>query len=149
MKMWKSLLSLLAIAVVSFPAGAQTPAPQHGLKAGNIVFLYTGEVLPGQMDNFKRVATKVIAAVAQEPGTLMYEWSLRPDQKTFDAVELYQNSDAAVAHVKHVVSEFGKDLGEVQKELQLVVYGSPDAQAKQALAPLSPVYTTPIEGFVR
>ena len=147
--MWKLLLSLLAITAVSFPAAAQTPAPQHGLKTGNIVFLYTGEILPGQMDNFKRVATKVIAGVAQEPGTLMYEWSLRPDQKTFDAVELYQNSDAAVAHVKHVVAEFGKDLGEVQKELQLVVYGSPDGQAKQVLAPLNPVYTTPVDGFVR
>ena len=147
--MWKLLLPLLTITVVSLSADAQTPAPQHGLKTGNIVFLYTGEVLPGQMDNFKRVVTKVIAAVAQEPGTLMYEWSLRPDQKTFDAVELYQNSDAAVAHVKHVVSELGKDLGEVQKELQLVVYGSPDAQAKQALAPLNPVYTTPVDGFVR
>src|SRR5215472_19139176 len=135
--MWKLLLPLLTITVVSLSADAQTPAPQHGLKAGNIVFLYTGEVLPGQMDNFKRVATKVIAAVAQEPGTLMYEWSLRPDQKTFDAVELYQNSDAAVAHVKHVVSEFGKDLGQVQKALQLVVYGSPDARAKQVLEPFN------------
>jgi len=143
------LLSLLAIGAVSLPANAQAPAPQHGLKTGNIVFVYTGEVLPGQMDNFKQVATKVIAAVAQEPGTLMYEWSLRPDGKTFEAVELYQNSDAAVAHVKHVVSEFGKDLGQVQKELGLAVYGSPDAQAKQVLAPLNPVYTTPIDGFVR
>ena len=147
--MRKLVLSLLAIGAVSFPASAQTQAPQHGLKTGNIIFVYTGEVLPGQIDNFKQVATKVIAAVAQEPGTLMYEWSLRPDQKTFEAVELYQNSDAAVAHVKHVVSEFGKDLGQVQKGLQLVVYGSPNAQVKQVLEPFNPVYTTPIEGFVR
>jgi hypothetical protein len=45
-------------------AGAQTPAPQHGLKTGYIAWIYTGEVLPGQMDNFKQIATKVIAAVA-------------------------------------------------------------------------------------
>jgi quinol monooxygenase YgiN len=101
------------------------------------------------MDNFRQVAARVIAAVAQEPGTLMYEWSLRPDQKTFDAVELYQNSDAAIAHVKHVLSEFGKDLGQVQKEIGLVVYGSPNEQAKQALAGLNPVYETPIDGFIR
>ena len=36
-----------------------------------------------------------------------------------------------------------------QEELQLVVYGSPDAQLKETLAPLKPVYTTPIEGFIR
>jgi quinol monooxygenase YgiN len=130
-------------------AGAQTPAPQHGLKTGYIAWIYTGEVLPGQMDHFKQIATKVIAAVAQEPGTLMYEWSFRPDQKTFDVVELYQNSDAGVAHVKHVLAEFGKELGQVQKALQFVVYGSPDAQLKQVLAEFNPVYATPIEGFTR
>src|SRR5262249_32898081 len=82
------LAALLVIGAVSFAASAQTPAPQHGLKTGYIAFTYTGEILPGQMDNFRQVATKVIAAVAQEPGTLMYEWNLRPDQKPFDVVDL-------------------------------------------------------------
>jgi quinol monooxygenase YgiN len=141
------LFSALALGALAGPAAAQPP--QHGLKSGYIAFTYTGEVLPGQMDNFKQVAAKVIAAVAQEPGTLMYEWCLRPDQKTFDAVELYQNSDAVIAHVKHVLPEFGKDLGQVQKELSFVVYGSPNEEAKQALAGLNPVYETPIEGFTR
>jgi quinol monooxygenase YgiN len=147
--MWKLLVSLLVIGAVSVPAGAQAPAPQHGLKTGYIAFTYTGEVLPGQMDNFKQLAAKVIAATAQEPGTLMYEWSFRPDQKTFDVVELYQNSAAVVAHVKHVISEFGKELGQVQKQVQFVVYGSPDGQAKQALADFNPVYETHIDGFTR
>jgi quinol monooxygenase YgiN len=111
---------------------------------------YTGEVLPGQMDNFKQVVSKLIASVAkEEPGTLMYEWSFRQDQKTFDVVELYQSSDAALAHVKHVVAEFGKDLGQVQKGLQLTVHGSPDAQLKQAVVGFNPVYETHMEGFIR
>src|SRR5215831_6313615 len=112
MTMRKLLVSLLVIAAVSFSARAQ--APQHGLKTGYIAFVYTGEILPGQADNFKQVAAKVIAAVAQdEPGTLMYEWTLRPDGKTWDAVELYRDSDAAIAHIKHVLSAFGKELGQV------------------------------------
>jgi quinol monooxygenase YgiN len=148
MTMRKLLLSFLALGTLAIPAAAQQP--QHGLKTGYIAFTYTGEVLPGQMDNFKQVAAKVIAGVAEkEPGTLMYEWSMRSDQKTFDAVELYQNSDAVMAHLKHVGSEFGKDLGQVQKELSLIVYGSPNEAAKQALAGLNPVYETPIVGFIR
>jgi hypothetical protein len=71
--------------------------------------------------------------------------SLRPNPINWR----YQSSDAVVAHVKHVISEFGKELGQVQKGLQLVVHGSPDAQAKQVLAELNPVYETPIEGFIR
>src|ERR1700739_5036205 len=94
--MWNLLVSLLVIGAVSFPAGAQTPAPQHGLKTGYIAWTYTGEVLPGQMDNFKQVVSKVNAAVAQEPGTLMYEWNFRQDQKTFDVIELYQSSEAGL-----------------------------------------------------
>jgi hypothetical protein len=101
------------------------------------------------MDDFKQVVSKVIAAVAQEPGTLMYEWCLRPDGKTFDVVERYQSSDAFVAHVNHVLSTLGKDLGQVQKEVQLVVYGSPGAPLKQVLAQFKPVYQAPIDGFTR
>ena len=146
--MRKLLFSLLVIGAVSSSARAQ--APEHGLKTGYVAFVYTGEVLPGQMDNFKQVAAKVIAAVAQdEPGTLMYEWTLRPDGKTWDAVELYRDSDAAIAHIKHVLSAFGKELGQVQKEVQFVVHGAPSDAAKQVFAPLKPVYQPPIEGFTR
>jgi quinol monooxygenase YgiN len=148
-QMWKLLTAVLAIAALCSPAAAQTPVPQHGLKSGYIAWTYTGEVLPGQMDNFKQVVSKVIAAVAQEPGTLMYEWNFRQDQKTFDVIELYQSSEAALAHVKHVVAEFGKDLGQVQKGLQLTIYGSPDAQVKQVVEGFNPVYQTHFEGFIR
>ena len=128
MRRW--IFGVLAVAAVSVSAQAQSP--EKGLKTGYIIFHYTGEVLPGQMDKFKQVAAKVIAAVAQEPGTLMYEWTLRPDQKTFDATELYKNSDAVVAHVKHVIGDFGKELGEVQKGTGLVVHGSPNEEARKA-----------------
>jgi hypothetical protein len=79
----------------------------------------------------------------------MYEWSMRPDGKTWDAIEMYRDSAAVAEHVKDVGSHFGKQLGQVQKEVSLDVYGSPDQAAKQTLAPLNPVYTTPIVGFIR
>ena len=145
--MWKFFVSLLVIGAVSLSARAQ--APLHGLKTGYVAATYTGEVLPGQIDNFKQLVSKVVAATAQEPGTLMYEWTLRPDGKTFDVLEIYQNSDAFVAHVNHVRSTFSKNLGKVQKAVQLVVYGSPDASAKRVAAQLKPVYEAPIDGFTR
>ena len=145
--MRKWILGLLAVAAVSVSAQAQSP--EKGLKAGNIIAHYTGEVLPGQMDKFKQVVAKVVAAVAQEPGTLMYEWTLRPDQKTFDVTELYKDSDAVVAHVKHVNGDFGKELGEVQKETGLVIHGSPNEEARKATEGLNPVYQTHIDGFVK
>ena len=112
--------------------------------------MFTGEVLPGQMDKFKQLMTRLVAAVAaQEPGTLVYEISLQLDGKTYDTIEIYQNSAAVVSHANHVRAEFGKELGQVRKPMKLVVSGSPDAQAKEVLAGLSPVYESPIDGFVR
>ena len=139
--------SLLAGAAVLVSAQAQSS--EKGLKAGNIIAHYTGEVLPGQIDKFKQVVAKVVAAVAQEPDTLMYEWTFRPDQKTFDVTELYKDSDAVVAHVKHVIGDFGKELGEVQKGTGLVIHGSPNEEARKAVEGLNPVYQTHIDGFVK
>jgi hypothetical protein len=73
----------------------------------------------------------------------MYEWTFRPDGKTFDVLELYQSSEAAAAHGKHVRSTFGRYLGQVQKAVRLVIYGSPDEAVKQGAAQLKPVYETP------
>jgi quinol monooxygenase YgiN len=145
--MRKMVLSVLAFGALAVPAYAQ--APQHGEKAGYIATTYTAEVLPGQMDKFKQVAAEAIAAVAKEPGTLMYEWNMRADGKTFDVVELYQSSDAMIAHVNHVVAEHGKALGEVQKTVSFTIYGAPNEAAKKAIAGFNPTYTTPIDGFTR
>jgi quinol monooxygenase YgiN len=143
------VLSLLAVGAIALPAAAQAQAPQHGIHTGNIVFTYTGEVLPGQEEAFKQTVSKVVAAVAQEPGTIAYEWSMRSDGKTFDVVEIYQDSNAVVAHVKDVGSKFGSELGKTQKTLRLVVYGNPDAEAKKAIEGLHPEYETPFAGFIR
>ena len=146
----KSLIALSALVLVAFPVHAQTPAPLHGLKAGSIALVVTGEVLPGQMDNFKQLVPKLVAAVADEPGTLVYEWSFHPDQKTYNVMEVYQNSDALVAHLKHLPStDFLKELGQVRKITNAIVFGSPDAQVKEALTRLDPVYTSHIDGFMR
>jgi quinol monooxygenase YgiN len=145
--MHKIALSFTALGALTMPAYAQ--APQHGEKTGYIATTYTAEVLPGQMDKFKQLAAGIIAATAKEPGTLIYEWNMRADGKTFDVVELYQSSDALIAHVNHVVPEFGKALGETQKTTGFVIFGAPNEAAKKAIAGFNPTYTTPIDGFIR
>jgi len=147
--MRKLLISLSTLVLLAFPVHAQTPAPQHGLKAGYIALVVTGEVLPGQMDNFRQLVPRLVAAVAEEPGTLVYEWNFHPDQKTFNVMEVYQNSDALAAHLKHVSAEFLKELGQVRKTTNAIVFGQPDAQVKDALTRLDPVYTSHIDGFIR
>ena len=149
--MRKLLLSLSFLVLLAFSVHAQTPAPapQHGLKTGSIALVVTGEVLPGQMDNFRQLVPRLVAAVAEEPGTLAYEWSFHPDQKTYNVMEVYQNADALAAHFKHVAADFLKELGQVRKITNAIVFGAPDAQVKELLARLDPVYTSHIDGFMR
>jgi quinol monooxygenase YgiN len=148
--MRKLVFLTIALVVTALSADAQTPAPQHGFKEGSIAIMFTGEVLPGQMDKFKQVVSRVVAAVAEEPGTLINEWSFQPDQKTYNVLEVYQNSEAFAAHAKHMSSTtLPNELGQVRKTLKAVVFGAPDAQLKEALARLEPVYMSPIDGFIR
>ena len=142
------LLSLLACGSIAAAVATQAQAQQN-MSPSHVVFTYTGEVLPGQDEAFKQMVPKIIAAVEQEPGTRAYQWNMRSDGKTFDVVEIYQDSSAVVAHVKDVRSKFGEELRKTQKTVRLVVYGNPDAEAKEAIEGLHPEYETPFAGFIR
>ena len=111
------LLALLAVGAIAVPAAAtHAEAPQRGISKGNIIFNYTGEVLPGQEEALKQLVPKLIAAVQQEPGTMAYEWSMRADGKHFRIPWRFsRNSNAVVAHVKDVVTNYGGDLGKTTK----------------------------------
>jgi hypothetical protein len=84
--MRKVLFSLSALVLATFPANAQTPSPR-GFKAGYVAAVGSGEVLPERMDNFKKFAKRVADAVAEESGTLVFEFSMQPDGKTVDLLE--------------------------------------------------------------
>jgi quinol monooxygenase YgiN len=144
----KLLFSLVALVLAVFPADAQTTGPQRGFKAGYVATLSSGEVLPDQMDNFKKFTKRVLAAVAEEPGTLVFEFSVQPDGKTVDLLEIYQNAEAFVAHVKHMRAEFGQEVNP-RKPGKIVVFGSPNAEMKEILARRDPVYESYIDGFMR
>jgi quinol monooxygenase YgiN len=146
--MQKLLFSLFALVLAVFPADAQTTGPQHGFKAGYVATLSSGEVQPDQLDQYKQQLKKALAAVAEEPGTLVFELSVQPDGKTVDLLEIYQNAEAFVAHVKHMRAEFGQQAN-LRKPGKIIVFGSPNAEMKEILARREPVYETYIDGFMR
>jgi quinol monooxygenase YgiN len=142
------LLALFGIFGIALPAAAQNLSTQHDDHAGYIVFLYTGEVLPGQEASFKELVSKVATTVEGEPGTIAYKWSMRPDGTTFDVVEIYQDSQAVQAHIKDV-GKYREDIGKNWKPVKMVVYGNPDPETRKMLERLHPEYETPFAGFIR
>jgi quinol monooxygenase YgiN len=133
---------------IALPAAAQNLSTQHDDHAGYIIFLYTGEVLPGQEASFKELVSKVATTVEGEPGTIAYKWSMRPDGTTFDVVEIYQDSQAVQAHIKDV-GKYREDIGKNWKPVKMVVYGNPAPETRKMLERLHPEYEMPFAGFIR
>jgi hypothetical protein len=67
----------------------------------------------------------------------------------FNLAYIVQPGCVAATHFKHVAADFLKELGQVRKTTNAIVFGSPDAQVKEALARLDPVYTSHMDGFMR
>jgi quinol monooxygenase YgiN len=80
---------------IAFPAAAQTPKPSVGSDQVYWVITFTVD----QLDKFKPIVNKIVAATEKEPGTLAYEYTVGDDQKTVDIYERYTNAHAAVVHV--------------------------------------------------
>jgi hypothetical protein len=91
----------------------------------------------------------VEATQKNEAGTLNYEWAISDDRQICHSYERFQDSAAAMAHMESFRANFTPRFMEVVKPIRLVVYGTPSAQVKDALAGLSPVYMAPLEGFKR
>ena len=86
--------------------------------------------------------------MAEEPGTLAFEFSVQPDGKTVDLLEIYVNADVFMAHVRNVRSKFGQEVNP-RKPGKITVFGSPNAEMKEVLARRDPVYETYLDGFMR
>jgi quinol monooxygenase YgiN len=142
----KSMIALVAFATSMVSAQAQTPKPAMGSDQIYWVITFTVD----QMDKFKPIVQKLVAATEKEPGTLEYEYAVGDDQKTVDVFERYTNSHAAVVHVtENFGPNFSKDFLAVAKPSRFVVYGVPTDELKKTLADFKPVYMTPFDGFTK
>jgi quinol monooxygenase YgiN len=115
---------------------------------GEISWILEVAILPGQLKNFRAVARDLIAVTQSEPGTRAYEWNLSDDKTVCHIFERYQNSDALVAHVQSFGS-FAQRFMQACRPTRFDVYGSPNEEAKAALADFHPVYFSPLGGFSR
>lgn len=110
--------------------------------------LFTLAVKPHDFAEFKALISKIVAVTQQEPGTLVYEYSVNEDTSTVHILERY-NADAVVSHVDTTFAPFGARFLELCTVKGLVVYGTPDAEIRKRLDPFGAVYMTPFDGFSR
>jgi quinol monooxygenase YgiN len=141
------MCALVAMGAMCLQAEAQTAKPAVGSE--EVYWVVTFSIPQGQMEKFKQVVAQLVAETKKEPGTLEYEYTENSDHSTVDIIERYSNSDAVVHHVTQTFAKYSKPFLENAKVGRFIVYGTPNAEAKKALAGFNPVYFTPFDGFTR
>jgi quinol monooxygenase YgiN len=116
----------------------------------NVYWVLELAINPGRFEDFKTLVTEMVEATERnEMGTLSYEYTISDDQQVCHIFERYQDSAAAMTHSETFGVKFATRFMDVVKIMRCVIYGSPSAQVKDALAGMSPVYMAPFKGFSR
>jgi quinol monooxygenase YgiN len=89
-----------------------------------VYFIVDLEIAEGKAGEFQAIAEAMVAGTQTEPGALGYEFYLEPDKRRCRLIEVYSDSDAALAHCKGpVVQQLVPKLLSVSKLAAFSVYG--------------------------
>ena len=119
---------------------------------GRVSWVNEMTVKDGELETFKQLMEEMVSGTSDEPGTLAYQWYISPDGGTVHVVETYADSAAVVAH--HVSEGFalkrwaGRFMNCVDVQ-RCLVYGDPNASAREILDRLGASYHSPWGGFSR
>ena len=115
-----------------------------------VSWIYELAVNEGQLEALERLMARMVATTrADEPGALIYAWSLSEDGRRCHIHEHYADPEAAMAHLRTFGKDFAEAFAEVLTPLKMVVYGEPDERLRRALAGERTSFMRPIGGFMR
>lgn len=114
----------------------------------HVTCLFTLALEPQHFPAFRALVSDIVSATRQEPGTLIYEYSVNADCTQAHILERYR-TDAVVGHVDVTFAPFAERFLSLAKITSLVVYGQPDASVRQRLDAFGAVYMDGFAGFCR
>jgi quinol monooxygenase YgiN len=116
----------------------------------NVSWLVEANIRPGKFGDFERLMDEMVGATRRnEPKTLNFEWYISDDHSTCHIYERYEDSAAVLTHMASFGKNFAGHFLDCVEPVRLIVYGSPNQEAKDALEGLTPVYMAQINGFAR
>lgn len=114
-----------------------------------VYWLLEAEIKSGA-DEFRALMNDMVSATrANEPGTLIYEWSTNAEGTICHIYEHYADSAAALTHMNNFGKQFAGRFVKILRPVRWDIYGSPNEGVKKALAAFNPRYMESIGGFSR
>ena len=115
-----------------------------------VAWMFELEVRKGRDTDLRALMHEMADATqANEPGTLMYEWSFADDGRTLHLYERYAGSAAALTHIHTFGSKFMTRFFDMLEPKRFTLYGTPSEEVRSALAASQPVIMTQKGGFSR
>ena len=89
----------------------------------------------GKLEGFKRQAAVCISYVKEnDPGTLQYDWFLNSDNTECEIREVYESSEALLAHRANLREPLGILFEQYATDHSVVIYGDPSPEVMQSAA---------------
>ena len=141
------VIAMVALGAIAFPAAAQTPKPSVGSDQVYWVITFTVD----QMDKFKPIVNKLVAATEKETGTLAYEYTRRErpeDGRHYERIPTRTQPSSTSPRTLGQTSR--RSLWRWPNPMRFLVYtAAPTDELKKTLADFHPIYMTPFDGFTR
>lgn len=119
------------------------------MAAGSIRLIVRQGILPGKLDEFKKLAETLTCGVEDnEPTTLGYEWFIDEEGTSCYLNEYYGSSEAFLSHFKEMGPKI-HDMLAISPLVEAIVLGDPSPEAREMLAHLGAKFYTPAVGFCR
>jgi quinol monooxygenase YgiN len=114
----------------------------------NVAWLVELTVRAGKVDEVRSLTLEMVRSAETQPGTLVYHRHLN-SEGTLHAYERYQDSDAAIQHLRRFNALYAERFLSVLVRGWCYVYGPASAALIELLLPLKPIYLPERFGFDR
>ena len=119
------------------------------MAAGTIRLIVRQGIVPGKLDDFKKMAAELTCGVEEsEPTTLGYEWFVDEAGTTCYLNEYYGSSEDFLLHFASLGPKLEAMLT-VSPLQEMIVLGDPSPQIKEMLGGLGAKFYSPTVGFCR
>ena len=113
----------------------------------NVYWVIELAVNPGRFEDLKTLVAELLEANRDKGGFLTYGVAISDDRQVCHIYERFEDSAAIINHMQSFGPKFSERFFEILKPTRFVIYGTPSAEVKDAVAPFNPVYMTPLADF--